>query len=333
MKTKDQVISFILTLTSKQCAIMLFISFCIVALVSFISLSLDFSHHLPIIITPIVVSIYSWLLYLVQKKGNRSLPVVMKDSPYILGFLCTIWAILITFYYYTKADSGQLDLIFENTGVALLGTIAGVLGRYFLICFDPIQNTEETYFNDIVTTLKESTKKILESQKNYMTIIDGLCGEHKTLFDAETQTFTSFVTDVSNTIERIKQYEISCSNNIGNFFNQIDLICTQLSTISNEKLISFQNNVSVNINELQLKIDQILKSLEDTIAKSNLYCKMFNDSADKISTTIEKTNANVQFIDTFHKNTISELEKYKEEINQINKIIEMFIGIAKSRLL
>ncbi len=126
----------------------------------FMGIAFLFLNVFVIVAPSLCIIIYSSILWRAQSRHAISLSAETKDSPYFLGFLFTLIALLNIFYHLPRTN-GQLSesfttIIVPQIGTALLTTVLGLLARHIIVSRSPSNDENENIWKSATEELKEN---------------------------------------------------------------------------------------------------------------------------------------------------------------------------------
>jgi len=321
----------------------------------------------PTIMTTTIVIIYSSILFWVQGHHKLSLSQNVQDSPYILGFLFTLVSIYFSFSYlstlHDKDVSKLLELLFSSFGVALFTTITGLIGRHFLLTYDPELKQKQEHFDDIINIMKNASHEFTKSHKNLLDLIDEFKDTHSNLLDEEQSVGIKHIKILSEAIEKLNTLEVKFPQHIENLIKSIESLSNKLNDFSDNAIENtskeLTNKISDFINSINNKLSMIkiedIKNLNQTTIESikNLNqstiesIKKINEEVSQILVSFEKgltsfipvnkkVVSNVEqlnkTLETEVKTVLTTLNKHKKDIDKIDSIFNKVINVLENRL-
>ena len=251
------------------------------------------------VVPGIVVILYSILIF--QKGKNVLSQDQLGDSVYYLGFILTLWALILALYD-LSSDPKAEDII-SKFAIALVTTVVGIFVRVFMSQFAPAQED-----------INEMSEKMLSDTALNL----------KTQLDVTITTFTGLIDELSR-----KTSETLEKNSL------------ELSTFLKENSEEFSKSSKKIINNLNSASDALIEkssSLDKTLESLNTTTESFNENLSTLNSALTQNNpareiSNLQ--DVFDNMTKS-MEAYKDIVSSDIKEIssnkkEIFKSLEESR--
>ena len=251
------------------------------------------------VVPGIVVVLYSILIF--QKGKNVLSQDQLGDSVYYLGFILTLWALILALYD-LSSDPKAEDII-SKFAIALVTTVVGIFVRVFMSQFAPAQED-----------INEMSEKMLSDTALNL----------KTQLDVTITTFTGLIDELSR-----KTSETLEKNSL------------ELSTFLKENSEEFSKSSKKIINNLNSASDALIEkssSLDKTLESLNTTTESFNENLSTLNSALTQNNpareiSNLQ--DVFDNMTKS-MEAYKDIVSSDIKEIssnkkEIFKSLEESR--
>ena len=251
------------------------------------------------VVPGLVVILYSILIF--QKGKNVLSQDQLGDSVYYLGFILTLWALILALYD-LSSDPKAEDII-SKFAIALVTTVVGIFVRVFMSQFAPAQED-----------INEMSEKMLSDTALNL----------KTQLDVTITTFTGLINELSR-----KTSETLEKNSL------------ELSTFLKENSEEFSKSSKKIINNLNSASDSLIEkssSLDNTLESLNNTTESFNENLNILNSALTQNNpareiSNLQ--DVFDNMTKS-MEAYKNIVSTDIKEItsnkkEIFKSLEESR--
>ncbi|WP_435162539.1 MotA/TolQ/ExbB proton channel family protein [Candidatus Pelagibacter bacterium nBUS_25] len=251
------------------------------------------------VVPGLVVILYSILIF--QKGKNVLSQDQLGDSVYYLGFILTLWALILALYD-LSSDPKAEDII-SKFAIALVTTVVGIFVRVFMSQFAPAQED-----------INEMSEKMLSDTALNL----------KTQLDVTITTFTGLIDELSR-----KTSETLEKNSL------------ELSAFLKENSEEFSKSSKKIINNLNSASDALIEkssSLDKTLESLNTTTESFNENLSTLNSALTQNNpareiSNLQ--DVFDNMTKS-MEAYKDIVSSDIKEIssnkkEIFKSLEESR--
>lgn len=258
------------------------------------------------IIPPIILMIIYWGV--VTYKGKNVIANdQIGDSVYYLGFLLTLFALILSLIYAADNPSEQLSEVLPKFGIALITTIVGLGIRVYMTAFEVSQEDREdiasTQLTSASTNLRIQLETINEILKGTLTT---LSEEIRTNLEGQSVKLAKFLD------ENTKEFSESSRKIIGNINNASDGLTSQ----TNELKSSFNT------------LNKALNTSKDSLSTLN---NMFNQLGSSFK-DLDQINLSDQLIDLNEKlKTFSiNLDVQNKEITQLNHLMKDDIDFIKN---
>jgi hypothetical protein len=203
MNATDSLSSYSLTLTDQK-AFYLFLA-CFSSGVAV--LAYDYQ---TMVVLPAIVICYTGILFFSLRRFFVSLGVETKNSPYFLGFLFTLSCLIRIFLYLPGSNfTGQADFfsfLVPQIGAALSTSIFGLIGRYMIISFDPIEEEQQELWRIATDELKKNSASYQKSQRQLIQLVEEFVSAHNEILEQEekaSRRHIAVLSETSATLEKI----------------------------------------------------------------------------------------------------------------------------------
>ncbi|MCD4817160.1 MAG: hypothetical protein K8S23_00535 [Candidatus Cloacimonetes bacterium] len=285
----------------------------------------------------IMVLIYGLTLLFFQNIGSKTLLNQEKDSPYFMGFILTLVALLhILVFYKEVMDSGNFHFLFEGIGVAISTTIVGLSMRYLIVVTDSSQKTEKKLLQILAEQQEKTILSYTNAQDSLFKLISSFSENHQQIINKEMEYHNNYIENVQkfskdlsniygnlnsdciNKSQSIKESEKNIKNSLMNFVSMIDN-CTQ-------KIGDTKNTIADSVGEFaaSIKTENVLESMQNLSSSiqsiTSNYTRLFDTFKNRIeSIDLDNSLKNIVLnIDKINSKTIDTLEKHIELTNGIN---------------
>jgi hypothetical protein len=145
---------------------------------------------------PIVpVILYGGGLLYAQGRFLVRLDGTLKDSPYFLGFLLTLFALFDTFNQLAGMSSGALPvgLVVGKAGAAILPTVAGLFLRQVLLSLDGAEEAREAVFQSMAQEIRDRTVEFHRMHAGFVDLVRDFTSAREQMFVREEVAFARYV--------------------------------------------------------------------------------------------------------------------------------------------
>jgi flagellar motor component MotA len=247
----------------------------------------------------LVIVLYSVLIF---QKGNNVLSQdQLGDSVYYLGFILTLWALILALY--DLSEDPKAEDIISKFAIALVTTVVGIFVRVFMSQFAPAQED-----------INEMSEKMLSDTALNL----------KTQLDVTITTFTGLIDELSRkTSETLEKNSLELST----FLKENSEEFSKAS----KKIINNLNNASDTLIQKSSSLDKTLEGLNNTTEN-------FNENLNALNSALTQNNPakEISNLQDVFENMSKSMESYKEIVTTDLKEIssnkkEIFKSLEESR--
>jgi hypothetical protein len=141
------------------------------------------------------VLFYGLALAYAQKRFFVQLDGTLKDSPYFLGFILTLFALYDIFLQISAAGDGgfAIPVIVGKAGGAILPTVVGLFMRQVLLSLDPSEEARDALFQSLAKEIREQTVEFHQTQARFVKLVTEFTSAREKMFSREEKVFTRYV--------------------------------------------------------------------------------------------------------------------------------------------
>jgi len=247
----------------------------------------------------LVIILYSVLIF--QKGKNVLSQDQLGDSVYYLGFILTLWALILALY--DLSEDPKAEDIISKFAIALVTTVVGIFVRVFMSQFAPAQED-----------INEMSEKMLSDTALNL----------KTQLDVTITTFTGLIDELSRkTSETLEKNSLELST----FLKENSEEFSKAS----KKIINNLNNASDTLIQKSSSLDKTLEGLNNTTEN-------FNENLNALNSALTQNNPakEISNLQDVFENMSKSMESYKEIVTTDLKEIssnkkEIFRSLEESR--
>jgi methyl-accepting chemotaxis protein len=247
----------------------------------------------------LVIVLYSVLIF--QKGKNVLSQDQLGDSVYYLGFILTLWALILALY--DLSEDPKAEDIISKFAIALVTTVVGIFVRVFMSQFAPAQED-----------INEMSEKMLSDTALNL----------KTQLDVTITTFTGLIDELSRkTSETLEKNSLELST----FLKENSEEFSKAS----KKIINNLNNASDTLIQKSSSLDKTLEGLNNTTEN-------FNENLNALNSALTQNNPakEISNLQDVFENMSKSMESYKEIVTTDLKEIssnkkEIFKSLEESR--
>ena len=291
------------------------------------------------VILPVIV-MFTYMFTVYRKARGVLASDQIGDSVYYLGFLLTLFALILTLFYYRDAQD-PLENILPKFGIALITTIVGLGVRVYITAFDvsaedtqdiadtnltdaSIQlktqlNVANETFKHSVNTLSEELRMTLESHSNQLSIFLKKNNEE---FANSSEKIVSKINEASSALSnqsgKLESSLTNLNSSIDSFQSSITSINQEVSNIGK----SFQDLSKVNITEQ-------LTNLNDQMT---LFGSTLRDHNTKMSDIKDIVEKDVTFLKDQRNQLYSSIEQSQKSVEHIQKNLVSLTKVVVDKL-
>ena len=222
-----------------------------------------FSIEISVLLPLVVMIIYIFAIY--RKAKGVLANDQIGDSVYYLGFLLTLFALMLTLFD-LKGSDALIENIMPKFGVALITTLLGLAVRVFVTAFDVShEDTQDITEKNLSEASVQLKTQLNIANETFSSAINSLSEELRTTLESHSNQLSIFLKknneEFSISAEKIISKINEASNSLSNQSNVLEKSLTNL----NSSINSFQNSLS-SINQ---EVSNIGKSFQD-LSKVNV---------------------------------------------------------------
>lgn len=299
-----------------------------------------------LIVSSLIVVTYTLLLFTAQRQYYISLSIESKNSPYILGFLFTLIALLNLFLNFNMTGEGDfISFLVPQTGTALSTTIIGLVCRYFLLSYDPTQESQENIWRQATEELKENASAYKEAQKRLLMLVEDFVTTHREVLSHEQEAskqHLNFLNETTNSLKVISSelpiHLHSINNSLGSINEEYNeflniSVPTLIKDLTKETSLQLQklNNdftrvakttytkMTNGLEQLELKMQKYNNAFENALIKfPEIQKQLLEDSIIDIK-KYQRAEL-TKFFDHFNL-TIFKTEEIHQQLSKFNDLI------------
>jgi len=157
------------------------------------------------------VLVYGLLLLWAQTGHFVSLEDSVKDSPYFLGFLLTLVALLKALaamaakLTVAQGTSTQSSILLKAAGAAILPTVAGLFMRQALLSRDPAEDARQAIFHSLADELRKHTVAFHTAQRQLIRLIEEFGSTRREQLDSEGRALKAYVSNLEEGVSRLTE--------------------------------------------------------------------------------------------------------------------------------
>ncbi len=176
---------FLLRLTPSRAFALFFGCFAISTVLIFAEWGKPLSPSLPVIA-------YGAVLFYCQKWLFVQLNATTKDSPYFLGFLLTLIALLQVLSL-DLSGAVNKEFMVREVGAAILTTICGLFMRQLLLSRDPTEEAQDRVFQGLADEIRKDTLEFHQAQKLFVGLVKEFVQTREEMFAREEKAFSQYI--------------------------------------------------------------------------------------------------------------------------------------------
>jgi hypothetical protein len=145
---------------------------------------------------PIVpVVLYAAGLLYAQGRFLVRLDGTLKDSPYFLGFILTLFALYDTFTQLAASSAGAVavGIVVGKAGAAILPTVAGLFLRQVLLSLDASEHAGEALFQSMAQEIRDRAAEFQRMHAGFLDLIREFTASREGMFAREEVAFARYV--------------------------------------------------------------------------------------------------------------------------------------------
>ena len=215
--------------------------------------------------TPIaLVSVYGVILSLAQARYFTQLSSFTKDSPYFLGFVLTLVALVFIFWDLSRPDTdGEqfVSSLFNGSAAALGTTVAGLVFRQWIHASDRAEDDRDEVFQTMARELKEHTTNFATSQRRLVTLIREFTDSREAMLGQEEKIFAEYVKRLGDAASSMNRLEEEYADRSNDAFKAI--------TLSSERAVRTAEESASQLDSSRIALAQLMDTYEEAAQMSN----------------------------------------------------------------
>ena len=171
------------------------------------------------------VAVYGGLLWFAQRRFFVALNGTLKDSPYFLGFILTLIALVQIFWSIAgNADSLAADPgpLVRALAEALTTTVLGLLFRQALHSLDPGDAARDAAFQTLVTSIRQNAADFYQAQQQLVVLVKEFTTAREAMFASEQGAHTRYVQSLSTAATQLADLQRSWPEQLGKLQNTLE---------------------------------------------------------------------------------------------------------------
>ena len=214
--------------------------------------------------TPIAfVSLYGTILLLAQTRHFTQLSSFTKDSPYFLGFVLTLVALVFIFWDLSGPGTGSeqfVSSLFDGSAAALGTTVAGLIFRQWIHASDRLEDDRDDIFQTMARELKEHTTHFATSQRRLVTLINEFTDWRETMLGREEKIFAEYLKRLGDAASSMSRFETEYADRSNEALKAI--------TLSSERAIRTAEDSAQQLDTARMELTQLIDTYEKTAQMS-----------------------------------------------------------------
>lgn len=196
----------------------------------------------------IPVALYGLALYGAQKQHYVHHGPTVRDSPYFLGFILTLVALLRVLSEFGAPAAGarpRLESFVVEIGAAILTTIVGLFFRQFLLSTDPLEAAQDKALQSFADRLRKQSGALLQAQADFAALASEFAKAHEHIWHDEEAAYKKYITGLQKGAEtlsivaqeypaKLRDLHATVANSAERFGNGIDSATLALAKLRSE---------------------------------------------------------------------------------------------------
>jgi hypothetical protein len=328
--TANALDSYLLHLTSRKAFHLFFIALVIG------SLSTWYEVGLPLV-PALVVVIYGSLLLYSAKSLLVSHSEMTNNSPYFLGFLLFLVALLSTFSRVVNDTQGiDIPRVFRQLGTALIATIVGLPFRQALFAYAPGQQDQDTFYRNLEEELRRSASEFRKSQAELLEMLRLFIETRQTLFTDEERASRQYVGNLTKAAEVFDDLNSRYPQIIATALSDTTTTIVNLSNrmrTFNDEVLRFEPRF---IGDVSAEVTRVKASFESLARDS----ATLSAALVKLETTVQEVPSKTTAVfsdlklnaDTIAADLRTRVEAIQKDLSGIDAVLTEFIAVSSERI-
>ena len=316
----------------------------------------------------IPVLLYGVSLRLASVYFDRRLSSQEKDSPYFLGFILTLVALLMVFLDLSDAAEMDVASIVGRAGAAILVTVVGLFMRQLLVTLEPDEEIAKDEFEKLRTLATKRITDLVKEEEKYEERVKKFQEFHDKLLVREERVLKDFVEKYEaglTQLSKLVKSSIETVSDGGELSRQLKNLAETMTTASStigdamERVQSSSVDYTTQVGDLSTATESAAASLTDLKAVLKESSKQVgglsadaaslgSESIDRVRKAISDTletiksqtissgaaleSAGKVTADRIQKEVANSLSVIAEDVKRIDDIVDQFVRVLARRL-
>ena len=219
------------------------------------------------------VFVYGGLLAYVQRSLYVEIDPTVKDSPYFLGFMLTLFGLAGIFLSLEESEAGQVAIgpIVGEAGAALMATVLGLFMRQLLLAVDPGSEERDAVFRSLARQVRESTVEFHREQEKFVSLVREFVKSREKWFTREEKAFGLYVERLEAGGELLGRLETDFPARITSLVGELEASATRISAttkVTSDEFSSWREEIGKQIKQEGKAYSERLKKAGEAVEKS-----------------------------------------------------------------
>jgi hypothetical protein len=296
----------------------------------------------------IPVFVYGAVLVAAQRIYLIQFDPHLKDSPYFLGFILTLFEI---FDIVLKGFPQQTTdkLLFNEIGAGILTTAIGLLMRQLLLANDRSEETQDRIFRSLVDEIRRDVVDFHNTQKLFVKLLKEFAQTREQMFSDEEKVSAQYLNALKNAAQRIGEIpsdvegamnmlresggriadaaislDSDLTTTIANFRSNLEAIGESF-TITRNRISDELDAFAQTINSANDRISSVSASAEKGSLVAEGAANRFGASVDGFTSKVNDAGVKLQRLS-------EDLSRIAADLNEIDQITDDLIRILRERI-
>ena len=211
-----------------------------------------------------LVFLYGLILLRAQTRHLTQLSAFTKDSPYFLGFVLTLIALVWIFRDLSRPDTGDeqfVSSLFDGSAAALGTTVAGLVLRQWLHACDRLEDDRDEIFQTMACELRDHATHFAGSQRRLVALISEFTDSRETMLNQEERIFAEYIKRLRDAAFSLSRFETEYADRSNDAFKAI--------TLSSERAAQTVEDSARQLEASRITLSQLMDTYERAVQVSS----------------------------------------------------------------
>lgn len=241
------------------------------------------------VLPSVPVVIYGSVLYYCQAWLHIQLGPTVKDSPYFLGFLLTLFG-LFCILYSPALLSADRTVVIHGVASALLTTVVGLFMRQLLSSRDPTEKDYDTRFRELADEIRKDTVEFHDAQKLFINLITEFTKTREELMSREEKAFAEYVEHLKAGTTILSKIERQYPEKVEALLDAIDESARKLKERLDQVEAAFSHTATVYAEDMERERKSLAEGSRDFNAQLSTLRSVLSEDVNRERESLAEAN-------------------------------------------